>query len=91
MSGLGEVIGLGVVGAGNIASLNVAATSCTNVDVLDSNSYTPLAIAGLAISVTGGFVFLRYSLGRFLRMWLLRRSYEDQASRDPQIDSGSMS
>jgi len=64
------------------ASLNVTATPGTNVDVLDSNSYLPLAIAGLAISVTGGFVFLRYSLARFLRFWLLRQSYEQRTAID---------
>ena len=62
------------------ASLNVTATPGSNVDVLDSNSYTPLAVAGLAISVTGGFVFLRYSLAKFLRFWLLRQSYEQRAA-----------
>jgi hypothetical protein len=60
------------------ASLNVTATPGSNIDVLDSNSYLPLAVAGLAISVTGGFVFLRYSLARFLRFWLLRQSYEQR-------------
>jgi hypothetical protein len=64
------------------ASLNVTATPGSNVDVLDSNSYTPLAIAGLAISVSGGFVFLRYSLARFLRFWLLRQSYEQRVAID---------
>ena len=44
-----------------------------------SNSYTPLAIAGLAISVVGGFLFLRYSLAKFLRFWLLRQVYEQRA------------
>jgi hypothetical protein len=74
----GVAIALGAYGA----SLNVTATPGTNVDVLDSNSYTPLAIAGLAISVTGGFVFLRYSLAKFLRFWLLRQSYEQRAAID---------
>ncbi|HEV7527178.1 MAG TPA: hypothetical protein VGP92_19640 [Acidimicrobiia bacterium] len=64
------------------ASLNVTATPGTNVDVLDSNSYTPLAIAGLAISVTGGFLFLRYSLAKFLRFWLLRQAYEQRLAID---------
>ncbi len=63
-----------------LASLNVAATPGSNVDVLDSNSYTPLAIAGLAVSVTGGFLFLRYSLARFLRFWLLRQAYEQRTA-----------
>jgi hypothetical protein len=64
------------------ASLNVTATPGTNVDVLDSNSYLPLAIAGLAITVTGGFVFLRYSLAKFLRFWLLRQVYEQRLAVD---------
>ena len=37
-------------------------------------------IAGVAVSVTGGFLFLRYSLARFLRFWLLRQSYEQRAA-----------
>ena len=74
----GIVLALGAY----IASLNVSATPGSNVDVLDSNSYTPLAIAGLAISITGGFLFLRYSLARFLRFWLLRQVYEQRAAID---------
>jgi hypothetical protein len=71
------------------ASLNVTATPGSNVDVLDSNSYTPLAIAGLAISVTGGFVFLRYSLAQFLRFWLLRQVYEQRVAIDEASKRGS--
>jgi hypothetical protein len=76
------VAGIVIAFAAYSASLNVAATPGTNVDVLDSNSYTPLAIAGLAMSVTGGFLFLRYSLARFLRFWLLRQSYEQRVAID---------
>lgn len=74
----GIVIALGAYAA----SLNVKATPGTNVDVLDSNSYLPLAIAGLAVSVMGGFVFLRYSLARFFRFWLLRQTYEQRVAID---------
>jgi hypothetical protein len=76
------VAGIAIALGAYSASLNVTATPGTNVDVLDSNSYTPLAIAGLAISVTGGFLFLRYSLAKFLRFWLLRQSYEQRAAID---------
>jgi hypothetical protein len=76
------VVGVAVAFGAYSASLNVTATPGSNVDVLDSNSYTPLAIAGLAISVTGGFLFLRYSLAKFLRFWLLRQSYEQRAAID---------
>jgi hypothetical protein len=67
------------------ASLNVTATAGSNVDVLNSNSYLPLAIAGLAISVTGGFVFLRYSLARFLRFWLLRQAYDQRVAIEEAV------
>ena len=76
------VAGIAIALGAYSASLNVTATPGTNVDVLDSNSFTPLAIAGLAISVTGGFLFLRYSLAKFLRFWLLRQSYEQRAAID---------
>jgi hypothetical protein len=67
------------------ASLNVKATPGTNVDVLSSNSYVALAATGIAISVVGGFLFLRYSLARFLRFWLLRQSYEQRLAVDEAI------
>jgi len=89
MEGLLQLLGVVLMVAGIAialgaysASLNVTATPGTNVDVLDSNSFTPLAIAGLATSVTGGFLFLRYSLAKFLRFWLLRQSYEQRAAID---------
>ncbi len=74
---------LGIVGYA--ASLDVTATPGSNVDLLQSNSYVILAVIGVAVSVVGGFVFVRCSLARFLRLWLLRRSYEDQAA--PTSDS----
>jgi hypothetical protein len=82
LGGVLMVAGIAIALGAYSASLNVTATPGTNVDVLDSNSYTPLAIAGLAISVTGGFLFLRYSLAKFLRFWLLRQSYEQRAAID---------
>jgi hypothetical protein len=76
------VAGIAIALGAYAASLNVTATPGTNVDVLDSNSYMPLAIAGLATTVTGGFLFLRYSLAKFLRFWLLRQSYEQRVAID---------
>ena len=79
------IVGIAIALGAYSASLNVAATPGTNVDVLDSNSYTPLAIAGLAMSVTGGFLFLRYSLAKFLRFWLLRQAYEQRMAVDEAV------
>lgn len=74
----GIVLALGAYAA----SLDVAATPGTNVDVLNSSSYEALAAVGVATSVVGGFVFLRYSLAQFLRFWLLRQSYDQQRAVD---------
>ena len=74
------VAGIAIALGAYSASLNVTATPGTNVDLLDSNSYIALAVAGVAISVTGGFLFLRYSLARFLRFWLLRQAYEQRVA-----------
>lgn len=89
---LGAVMMLGgivVAFAGYLTSLDVTATPGTNVDVLDANSDVVLAITGVAISVVGGFIFLRYSLAAFLRLWLLRQSYEQQAVLDAALDDYS--
>jgi hypothetical protein len=61
-------------------ALTVTATPGSNVDLLNSNAYGPLATTGMATSIVGGFVFLRYSLADFLRWWLLRQSYDQQAA-----------
>lgn len=41
-----------------------------------------VALAGLAVTVAGGALFLRYSLATFLRFWLARLIYEQQAQTD---------
>ena len=48
------------------------------IDNLEHNEHTILSILGLALSIVVGFIYLRYSIGRFLRFWLLRQIYESQ-------------
>jgi hypothetical protein len=84
------VAGVLVAFGGYQASLNVKATPGSNVDVLSSNSYLALAACGIALTLAGGFLFLRYSLARFLRFWLLRQSYEQRmAIEDAMAVAGS--
>jgi hypothetical protein len=78
------VAGIAIAFAAYRSALNVTATPGSNVDVLDSNAYGPLAMTGLATSVVGTAVFLRYSLADFFRYWLLRQSYDLQAAVDAQ-------
>jgi hypothetical protein len=85
LQGVGVVLmvaGIAVAYAAYRGALTVTATPGSNVDLLDSNAYGPLATTGMATSIVGGFVFLRYSLADFLRWWLLRQSYDQQAAID---------
>ena len=54
-------------------------------DPRDISSLEILAVGMLALAVVGAAVFLRYSLGRFLRFWLLRQMYEGQAHVDQVV------
>lgn len=46
-----------------------------------------LAVIGLTLAVVGGAVFLRYSMAQFLRFWLARLSWEQQAQTDRVVDA----
>ena len=47
-------------------------------DSRDVISLVILGATGVAVTVMGAAVFLRYSLGRFFRAWMLRLVYEQQ-------------
>jgi uncharacterized membrane protein YidH (DUF202 family) len=53
---------------------------------LDQNDAIIIAIAGLTAAVIGAALFLRYSLAGFLRFWLARFIYEQQAQTDRVVD-----
>ena len=44
--------------------------------ILDQNELIILALFGVALTVIGAALFLRYSFARFLRYWLIRLIYE---------------
>ena len=77
-----RVIGLllmvvGVVGA--FLSYNV---SLSYDDLRDTGSAQVLAVAFLALTVTGAAVYLAASIARVLRLWLLRQLMDGQAQAD---------
>ena len=45
-----------------------------------------IGLIGIAVVVMGAALFLRYSLGQFLRFWLARLIYEQQAQTDRLLD-----
>ncbi len=46
-----------------------------------------IALIGVAVGILGLGLFVRYSIAHFLRFWLARLSYEQQAQTDRLIDA----
>jgi hypothetical protein len=45
------------------------------------------ALIGVALTVAGAAVFVRYSMAQFLRFWLARLSYEQQHQTDRVVEA----
>jgi hypothetical protein len=80
-----QIAGAVAMAVGVGAGLLAYQASLAADDQRDIQSSQILAVAMLGLVVAGAAVFLRYSLGRFLRFWLLRQLYEGQAHLDELV------
>lgn len=85
--GLYQTLGAVAMVAGVVVALVAYVGSRGLDDTRDIQSTIVLALAMLALSITGAAVFVRYSLARFLRFWLLRQLYEGQAHIDQVVEA----
>ena len=76
--GMLQTVGLVLMVAAVIVVLIAYSASLGSNDPRDIQSFIVLSVGMLAMAVLGGALFLRYSLSRFLRFWLLRQLYENQ-------------
>jgi hypothetical protein len=83
--GLWQAIGALAMVAGVAIAFVAYQLSLAKDDQRDIQSLQILAVAMLALAVVGAAVFLRYSLARFFRFWLLRQLYEGQAHIDQVV------
>jgi hypothetical protein len=83
--GLWQTVGALAMAAGVALAFVAYQLSLGKDDPRDIDSLQILAVAMLALAVAGAAVFLRYSLARFLRFWLLRQLYEGQAHIDQVV------
>ena len=81
------IAGLVLMAVGVVAALLAYQASLSADDGRDIQSYTILAVAMIGVVVAGAAVFLRYSMARFLRLWLLRQLYEGQANLDRVVEA----
>ncbi|KOU58900.1 hypothetical protein ADK57_34895 [Streptomyces sp. MMG1533] len=84
---------------GLVLALSAYLVSHNTQNPLDQRDGLALGLGGIAASVVGGALFLRYSLTGFLRFWMARQSYDlavladrlcaASSERDPHHDRTS--
>lgn len=83
--GIYQMLGAVAMGVGVVIAFVAYQLSLGKDDQRDIQSLQILGVAMLALAVVGAAVFLRYSLARFLRFWLLRQLYEGQSHIDQVV------
>ena len=66
-----------LIGGPVVAVLAYAQDQGTN-NALQQGDDHILALVGVALTIAGAALFVRYSFGRFLRFWLARFAFEQQ-------------
>jgi cell division protein FtsW (lipid II flippase) len=56
-------------------------------DALQQRDAIVVGLAAVCVSIAGGALFVRYSLAQFLRFWIARVTYEQQAQTDRIVDA----
>jgi hypothetical protein len=82
-----EIIGLVLMIGGIVVALITYSASLNMDDARDVASNGILSDAMIGVAILGAAIFLRYSIARFLRLWLLRQFYEEQANFDRVVEA----
>ena len=82
------VLGSLAVVAGLVLAV-VGAVQVVNAETpMDQQAFLATgALLGLALVIAGAALFVRYSLARYLRFWLLRLVWESRANTDRIVDA----
>ncbi|MEY2451684.1 MAG: hypothetical protein QOD92_1258 [Acidimicrobiaceae bacterium] len=80
-------LGIGLMGLGVVLGIYAYTLSHGTTDPLQQRDAIVIAVLGVALSVVGGALFVRYSVAQFLRFWLARLTYEQQAQTDRVVEA----
>jgi hypothetical protein len=81
-------LGVGLMAGGVVVAIVGYFMSHGTTNELTQRDAIIVALIGVAVTCAGGAVFLRYSLATFLRFWLARLIYEQQAQTDRIVGQG---
>ncbi|HZJ25907.1 MAG TPA: hypothetical protein VFF40_02665 [Acidimicrobiia bacterium] len=79
-------MGVGLMVAGLIVAVIAYPLSHGTSNPLSQTDALALGLGGIAGTIVGAALFLRYSIAGFLRFWLARLSYEQQTQTDRIVD-----
>jgi hypothetical protein len=82
------MLGIVLLVAGVVVTVIAYFMSHGSTNPLTQRDAIIVALAGVAVTIAGGVLFLRYSLAQFLRFWLARLIYEQQAQTDRIVGQG---
>ena len=80
-----QIIGAVLMVVGIVLAFAMWQSSQGQSDARDIQSSIIFAIGAMCVTITGAAMFLRYSLAKFMRFWLLRQLYEGQAHIDQVV------
>jgi uncharacterized membrane protein YidH (DUF202 family) len=80
-------VGVALMAAGVVIGVVAYFIGHGTTNPLQQRDAIVIAIVGLTVALVGGAVFLRYSMAQFLRFWLARLSWEQQAQTDRMVEA----
>lgn len=80
-------VGVALMVVGVVLAPVAYATSSGTTNALQQRDALVLALSGVILAVVGAALFLRYSMAQFLRFWLARLSWEQQAQTDRVVEA----
>jgi hypothetical protein len=80
-------IGVVLMVAGVVIALITYSASLNQDDLRDVVSSGMLVTVMVGLALLGAAIFVRYSMSKFLRLWLLRQLYEHQANTDRIVEA----
>ena len=80
-------VGVALMGLGVLVGVVAYLLGHGTTNPLQQRDAIVIALIGLTVAVVGAAVFVRYSIAQFLRFWLARLSWEQQAQTDRMVEA----
>lgn len=82
-----QALGVLLMVAGIVIGIVAYSSATGQKHAEDIQELIILAIAGLAMTVTGAALYLRCALAKFLRVWLLRQIHENRTQLETVVEA----